>query len=135
MANKIYKMFRGRFRDAWYQLSDEEQNDLMTKIDTNMQKLGVNRIIACDTSWHSEYWTYFGMEVYPDMDAVLAHAAFLNEINWFRYQEVKIMLGTEWQLSSLSHSPSPSVSNCPLPSQKSQASPEPSPSVSTCSIF
>ena len=40
MAQPIYKFFRVRFSEAWYQLSEEEQNSLETKVNQALQEVG-----------------------------------------------------------------------------------------------
>ena len=38
MAQPIYKLFMGRFLEAWYQLSQEEQNSLVAKLNEALEK-------------------------------------------------------------------------------------------------
>lgn len=94
MADKVYKMYVGRPTAAWYELSEAEQNELMAKNDANLKALGVKTLVLCDSTWSSEHWWFFGVEEYPDVAAVQAHAAYLMEIGWFKYGEAKVMLGT-----------------------------------------
>ena len=97
---KIYKFFQVRFTEPWYQLSQEEQTSLMAKVDDALEKVGGKRIILCDSSWSSEQWPGFGIEEFPDAEAVQKHSELLNELNWLRYIESRTLLGTEWQLPS-----------------------------------
>ena len=99
MADKVYKMWMARLTAAGYELSEAEQNELMAKNNANLEELGVKTLDLGDSTWSSEHWLFFGLEEYPDMAAVQAHAAYLMEINWFKYTEAKILLGTEWQPS------------------------------------
>ena len=94
---KIYKFFQVRFTEPWYQLSQEEQTNLMAKVDDALEKVGGKRIVLCDSSWSSEQWLGFGIEEFPDAEAVQNHSKLLNELNWLRYIESRILLGTEWQ--------------------------------------
>jgi hypothetical protein len=95
MSSKIYKMWKARSTAAWHELSEEEQNEIFAKNDADLEKLGVKTIILCDAMWSTEHWEFFGVEEYPDIEAVQAHAAYLNEINFFKYTEAEIMFGTE----------------------------------------
>jgi hypothetical protein len=97
MAGPIYKSFRGKLTAAWYQLSQEEQNSLMAKVTEAVEKAGGKSLIICDPSWASEEWQYFGVEEFPDIEAVQRHAKLLNELNWMKYAESSSMLGTKWQ--------------------------------------
>jgi hypothetical protein len=51
MAEPIYKLFMGRCSEAWYQLSKEDQNDLIAKLNETLEKVGGKRPILCDSSW------------------------------------------------------------------------------------
>jgi hypothetical protein len=97
MSSKVYKLWMVRPRAAWYQLSEEEQNDLMARNDADLKKLGVKTLAICDSLWSSEQWAFFGLEEYPDLAAVQAHASYLSEIDYFKYAEARIMLGSEPQ--------------------------------------
>jgi len=96
MSSKIYKMWKARPTAAWYELSEEEQNELFAKNGADLEKLGVKTIILCDAAWSTEHWVFFGVEEYPDMEAVQAHAAYFIESNWFKYIEAEIVFGTEF---------------------------------------
>jgi hypothetical protein len=95
MAKPIYKVFLGRPTEAMYQLSQEEQNSLMAKVSETLEKVGGKPVVVCDSSWASEQWPFFGVEVYPDIEAVQKSTELLNELNWFRYVESITVLGTE----------------------------------------
>jgi hypothetical protein len=94
MTEKVYKLYMLRPGEAWYQLSPEEQGELLEKIKGNMEELGIKTIISCDSSWSSEQWHFFGLHECPDIEAVQAHAAFQKEIGWHRYGEAKTLLGS-----------------------------------------
>jgi hypothetical protein len=95
MAQPIYKLFMGRFLEAWYQLSEEEQNSLIAKLDEALEKVGAKRPILCDSSWSSDQWLVAGVEEFPNIEAVQNYMAALNELNWFRYCESINVLGTK----------------------------------------
>ena len=95
MGKPIYKVFLGRPTEAMYQLSQEEQNSLMAKVSETLEKVGGKPVVVCDSSWASEQWLFFGVEVYPDIEAVQKSTELLNELNWFRYVESITVLGTE----------------------------------------
>jgi hypothetical protein len=99
MAGPIYKLFLGKMSEAWYQLSQEEQADLTTKVEGALERVGGKRTVLCDSGWTSEQWPFFGVEELPDIEAVQKHAALLNELNWLRYIETVTVLGTKWESS------------------------------------
>jgi NAD(P)H-dependent flavin oxidoreductase YrpB (nitropropane dioxygenase family) len=97
MAGPIYKLWMLKFTEAWYQLSEEEQNNRLAKIEETLQKAGGKRIITCSSAWSSEEWQGFGVEDFPDIEAVQKHTEALMELDHYRYMESKSLLGTQWE--------------------------------------
>jgi hypothetical protein len=95
IAQPIYKLFMGRFSEAWYDLSQEEQNRLLAKLNEALEKVGGKRQILCDSSWSSDQWSFAGIEEFPNIEAVQKFTAALKELNWFRYCESTNVLGTK----------------------------------------
>ena len=94
MAGPIYKIFMGRPLAPWYQLSQEEQQALLAKVEEAFKQAGGKTLVICDSSWSSDEWRVSGVEEYPDIEAVQRFTAGLNEINWFYYVESTSVLGT-----------------------------------------
>jgi hypothetical protein len=99
MAQPVYKLFLAKPAEAWHQLSEEEQADLMAKVHASLENAGGKAVLSCDSSWSSEQWPFFGVEEFPDIEGVQKHAQELNELNWFRYGETLTILGTKWEPS------------------------------------
>ncbi len=95
MAGPIYKLFMGRMTEAWYQLSEDEQRRLMAQI--GAEKVGGRLIVECGSAWSSEQWQFFGIEEFPDIEAVQAYSELLNGLEWYRYADTVSMLGTQWE--------------------------------------
>jgi len=76
---------------------EEEQKDLMTKVNEALEKVGGKRIVLCNATWANDQLVGFGVEEFPDIEAVQQHTQLLTELNWFRYVESETALGTEWQ--------------------------------------
>ncbi|MGA2490618.1 MAG: DUF6616 family protein [Anaerolineales bacterium] len=58
------------------------------------EKVGAKVTIACDSSWCSEEWPFWGVEEFPDLKAVKKFTALLNEHNWYQYFNSISVLGT-----------------------------------------
>ena len=84
-----------RLTEAGYQLSQEEWGDLVARLNEAREKVGGKYFFSCSSGWHSDQWRGWGVEQFPDLEAVQKYAALLNELNWFRYVESVSMLGTE----------------------------------------
>ncbi len=100
MAGSIYKAWGGKLTEAWYQLSTEEQESLLAKVNEVREKVGGKLVIICNSSWASEERQYFGVEEFPDIEAVQKHTELLNELNLMMYVDSSSVLGTEWQQPS-----------------------------------
>jgi hypothetical protein len=96
MAGPIYKFFRVRTTEAFYQLSRAERQALLDKIVEIGNQSGLKRLVFCDSSWSNEQWTAFGVEEFVDLEAVQKHTAALDAVDWLRYIESETMLGTAW---------------------------------------
>jgi len=96
MAGPIYKLWMFRPKEAYYQLSKEERDSLANKIMEEIEKVGGKRVLTCTSTWSSERWLAFGIEEFPDIEAVQKFTGFLLERDHFRYIESVSMLGTEW---------------------------------------
>jgi len=97
MAKPIYKLFMMKFTEAWYQLSDDEQNRLFAKQQEGMANAGVKNIIGAESAWSSEECQFFGVHEYPDFEALENHNNALIDMQWFRYVDSKVILGKEWE--------------------------------------
>ena len=73
MAKTIYKMFQTKATEAWYQLSKEERDALMSKVSESLKSVGAKSVLTCASLWSSEQYVIFGVEEYPDIEAVQKH--------------------------------------------------------------
>ena len=95
MAQSIYKAFFGKAQEPWYQLSKAEQDSLLKKVTAARDKVGGKLHLICNVNWSSDAYQFFGVEVFPSLEAVQQHNKLLNELNWFRYIDGFSILGTE----------------------------------------
>ena len=94
MEGPIYKFYRVRWTEAYYQLSQTERDSLLAKIGEMGKQFGVKLVVLCDSAWSNERWTAFGVEEFPDMATVQKHNAALAKVDRFCYIECETMLGT-----------------------------------------
>jgi len=85
--------------EAWYQQSEEEQNALLADVGASLEKAGGKTVLSCSSAWSSEQWMFFGVEEFPDIDAVQKYGEELLALDWFRYIESMSMLATKWEPS------------------------------------
>jgi len=95
MAQPIYKLFLGKMTEAWHQLSADEQHALLAKVNAALEKVGGKRLVQCDPSWSTEQWHFWGVEEFPDIQAVINHTKLLADLKWDRYVDTMTVLGTK----------------------------------------
>src|ERR687895_125675 len=96
MPQPIYKLWQARPTEAWYQLSQQEQQHLISQIMGALDTAGGKELVICDASWSNERWPAFGVEEFPDLEAVQRHEQILTDLNWLRYIDSRTTLGTEF---------------------------------------
>jgi hypothetical protein len=94
----IYKLWQGRFTEAWYQLSQEEQQRMLAQVQQALDTAGGKELVICSAAWSDERWPYFGVEEFPDLGAVERHSQGLMELNWARFMDSRTTLGTQLAL-------------------------------------
>jgi hypothetical protein len=92
---QIYKLFLGKMTEAWHQLSEQQQKDLLGQVNAALEKAGGKRIISCDPTWSTEQWHFWGVEEFPSIDAVMKHTKLLTDLKWDRYVETMTVLGVK----------------------------------------
>ncbi len=95
MAGTIYKVWFAKYKEPWYKLSADEQKKLGAQVEESLKQVGGERIQACISIWSNEQWLGWGVEKYPDIEAVQKHAMNLYNFQWFEYVESMTYLGTE----------------------------------------
>jgi hypothetical protein len=94
----IYKFWQAKFNEAWYQLSAEEQSQRLAKVQAALEQVGGKALVLCDSEWSNEQWQAFGVEEFPDIEAVQKHTKLLSELNWGRYLTSTSTLGTKFEM-------------------------------------
>jgi hypothetical protein len=95
VAQPIYKVFFINYKEPYYKLTTEERNKLGEQDEASLKQVGAVHLISCVSMGFNEEWLGWGVEKYPDMEAVQKHTENLYNLNWFEYFETKTYLGTE----------------------------------------
>jgi hypothetical protein len=91
----IIRLLFAKIKEAFYELSAEEQQAFMIKDRKNLDELGCNVIMMIDCRWSNEEWNYVGVEEWPTIDSLEKRGAFENEVlQKFKIVESKSLLGT-----------------------------------------
>ncbi len=96
MSKAIYLLVLAQgFTEAWYQLSEEQQNSLWAKVQEVDQRAGAKWLVRCNSRWADEAIAGWVVIEYPNIEAYLNKVAELEELNWWRYFSAKTILGTD----------------------------------------
>jgi hypothetical protein len=98
VAGPIYKLWMVRYKEPWFQLSEEEQKDYIAKLIELREEVGGREVITCDPFWSAHPWMVFGVDEYPDIEAAQRSAKLLNELQYSRYADAVSMLGTTYEI-------------------------------------
>ena len=94
----IYKLWMNRPNEAYWQLSEQERNAMMAKVTDLLKQCGGKPVVQCTPMWANEQWALFGVEEWPDVEALQKYTMLLFETGILRYGEHWSMLGTKWPL-------------------------------------
>ena len=98
MVQPIYKLWQGRPTEAWHRLPQEEQQRLLGKVMDALSRAGGKELVACSAAWSNERWPLFGLEEFPDLEAVQRHTQMLMDLNLARYIDSRTTLGIQFTL-------------------------------------
>jgi hypothetical protein len=95
MADPIILFYRYTWKEAFHQLSEEEQKALVARLEEGRNKVGAKLIVHCHSRWASEQWRGFGVEEYSSLEALQEFSKWQDEMNLFRYMTSETMLGNK----------------------------------------
>jgi hypothetical protein len=95
----IIKVCFAKLTEAWFRLSEEKLEELEGKAGKKFEEVGGKAIVKCPSYMSNEEWNSFGVEEYPDIEAVQKFAEFLLELEWSMHIESKTYLGTRVEAS------------------------------------
>jgi hypothetical protein len=96
MLTPVYLLVLGNgHTEAWYQLSEEERENLWAKVQQVDARAGAKWLIVCNSRWADESILDWGVLEYPSMEAYQQKVAELEKLNWWRYFSAKTILGTK----------------------------------------
>ncbi len=93
----VFKIFTFKYTKDAYALSPEQQAEFMKKHDEFLAQVGGKLLLTCDMIWSNEEFEYFGLESFPNMQALFTFHDCLRSIGWFPYFQSKTYLA--WAVS------------------------------------
>ena len=91
----VFKLWFVNPTPAYNQLDEQKLAAIYEQHNAGFTRAGGKSLIFA-SSFSSERYTHFGLEYFPDLDAVRAFSDHLAEIKWHQYFDGDILLGTQW---------------------------------------
>jgi hypothetical protein len=96
MSKPVYLLVLGQGNsEAWFQLSKDEQNNLLSKAMEVEKRVGARLVIGCNSRWANEALSDWFVLEYPNEEAIQQKVEELEKLNWWRYFSAKTILGTK----------------------------------------
>ena len=98
MDGLVYRrVVNHRWKNAWENLSQSQKDAVLAQLDFALAEAGGRRyvLIACDAAYALKEWDTFGLEIFPDADAVRRYETMLDEIRWADYVETDSVTAAE----------------------------------------
>ena len=96
MAGPVYMLGVGKWKEAWYQRSEEERESYRAKVMEFRERDGVKSIFIGKVTMPGE-WDWFGVEEYPDLEALHRHQESMVELGMPRYSKSKNIIASKWE--------------------------------------
>ena len=96
MAGPVYTLGMGKFTEAYYQLSEEERESFFAKVRAFAEQDGQERIFTGVATIPGD-WDFFGVEEYPDLEALHKHQQHMIELGLPRYLKSMNIVATKWE--------------------------------------
>jgi hypothetical protein len=92
---RIIRIMFTKIKPAFFELSEEEQQEFMRKDREKMEELGYKLHFMLDCSWSNDEWQFIGIEEWPSMESIEEISKFHEEVlNVSKYGEYKTYLAT-----------------------------------------
>ena len=90
----VYRVYFSRLTPEGMKLTLTELQELSNRSAEASRENGGRAICSAYMRWNNEEWEYFGVERYPNMEAVVRYSQHLTVSGWYRYWSARSFLGT-----------------------------------------
>lgn len=98
MSKPIYKLYVMKANPELEKVIREQPalvQEMLGKVVQSLKEVGAKQVVSCNTQWANEEFFAFGVEEYPDLEAVQKHVEFTQNLGWFQYVQSFTLLGTK----------------------------------------
>jgi hypothetical protein len=93
MDTPLYKLYLFKYTPQFYQVPVAEIRAVRAKMAEKQAALGIRDLFNAEMSWSNEKWEFFGVEFYPNLEAVQSYARCLKETGFLQYINSESYLG------------------------------------------
>jgi hypothetical protein len=90
----IYRVYLSRLTPKGYTLKTDELNEINGLANEAARTAGGKPLLSAYCRWNNETWEYFGIERFPNKEAILRYSQYLSVSNWYGIWESRSYLGT-----------------------------------------
>ncbi|MBE0695495.1 MAG: hypothetical protein IH586_01085 [Anaerolineaceae bacterium] len=92
--NSVYRVYLSRLTDYGHGLSPDQLNGMWAQGREALNRVHGRMLIGGYMRFNNEEWESFGVERFPNQEAVLAYSQFLSVSGWYRVSLARSFLGT-----------------------------------------
>lgn len=111
----VYKLYLMKQTLAAITAAPEMRADYLKKHDAFLAETGGKVLLVCNMVWSNEQYEYFGLEVFPNLQALITYHEKLQSIGWFAYFDSKSYLG--WSFNQQAEPEEPVFPPPPAPGE------------------
>lgn len=90
----VYRVYLTGKTDFARQLSAEELEQRYAVTHAQAQRAGAQLLLSAYMRWNNEGYDYFGIERFPNMEALIGFSQFLSSSDWYHLVHSRSYLGT-----------------------------------------
>ena len=95
MTGPIYRLYVIKAKESVYRLSQEERDELFAKVAEVLPQVGGKEVLHCRSAWAAGDTVGWGVEEFPDIEAIQRLEQCRHDLNWYRYVDSWTLLGTK----------------------------------------
>lgn len=93
MDTPLYKLYLFKRTARYFALPTDQYQEIRARMSKRAKELGIRDLFNASMSWSNERYEFFGVELYPSLEAVQAYTQTMSALGYFQYIEGESFLG------------------------------------------
>lgn len=102
----VFKLYLAKFTMDAVQLPDERKAEIMARRDQVVKDVGMRTLVE-GSIWSDERFGGYGVEMFPNWQALREYNRCLDELHWFQYVSAETFVGVQTADMPISFEPTP----------------------------